>query len=173
MKREIESLVVATSGWTICRLNCGHEYVLVNSEDNFTIGKTVECEVCNQTYPKVMLEELGKDIGDPKSRRDWYRNIGWSETAILDEDWRIRMEAYRHLGYREEALNDKYFKIRIEAYQQLGWRDQAASDPSSDVRKIFYDIAGYSNAFNDADPYIRRNADDEKMLIDRSWYPES
>ena len=50
-----------------------------------------------------------------KEKLDLYKEFGFTEKALNDKDWEIRLEAYRKLGFTEKALDDKDYIIRLEA----------------------------------------------------------
>ena len=58
----------------------------------------------------------------------------FTEEALKDENWNIRIRAYRSLGFTEEALKNEYWLIRLEAYRSLGFTEQALKDECYDIR---------------------------------------
>jgi len=93
------------------------------------------------TEKEVLQLAIANDVEiDPSSFKDAdcrhtaYLHFGWTEKALNDEDWRIRIKAYRSLGWTEKAFDDNW-EIRIEAYRALGWTEKAFNDDELEIRR--------------------------------------
>ena len=71
-----------------------------------------------------------------KERLALYQKFGWSEKALTDEHWYIRIEAYEKLDYIKNFFDDDYL-VRMKAYENLGWSKKSVNMITDYHLKVF------------------------------------
>jgi len=57
-----------------------------------------------------------------------YHILGFTEKALDDEDYVIRLEAYRKLGFTKKALDDEDCDVRSEAQEYFKAKEPLESE---------------------------------------------